>query len=89
MNKKKPLTKQEHLECAKALRDAQKLLEPYMERFWEAYPVKDKRCKDLRTVLNILSSKLCCDLDTDWYNLPETNEDGHNTPYYGSGKIAW
>ena len=89
MKRKNPLSKKEHLELALKMREAQKILEPYMDRFYEAYPVKDKRCRILRSILHMLSSTLCNELDNDWYNLPESNEDGHNTPYYGSGKISW
>lgn len=82
--KLKKISKEEHLKCAKDLRKAQEILEPWMHRFWEAYPRNDARSIAMRKVLNILSSKLCCLLDDDWYE-----DEDDKTPYYGSGKIAW
>ena len=85
---KKPLSKEEHIQLAKDLRKAQEILEPWMDTFYKTYPVNGKECRELKTVLNLLSSKICCSQDNHWYKIPYGDQD-HKTPYYGSGKVAW
>ncbi len=87
--KKEPLDLMEHKELAKDLRKAQEVLEPWMERFYHAYSVNGKECKEIKKALNLLSSKICCTQDNHWYALEESKTEGNNTPYYGSGKCAW
>jgi hypothetical protein len=87
--RKFPLDKEEHVELAADLRAAQKILEPWVQRFYHAYPVNGKEVKELIKTLNLLSSKICSTQDSHWYSLKETEVDGHNCPYYGKGKSAW
>ena len=87
-HKKVPLDLEEHEEFAAALREAQKLLEPWVERFHHAYSVNGKEVKELRQVLRLLSSTICCTQDNHWYAITDKGQ-GHNCPYYGKGKVAW
>jgi hypothetical protein len=84
--KKIPLTKEEHEKLAEDLRKSQEILEPWMDRFFQAYSVKSRECKDLHYVLNLLSSKICDHQDDHWYRL---GNDTNDSPYYGKGKSAW
>ncbi len=85
----------EHAELANDLRIAQNILEPWVERFYKAYSVNGNEVKQLKTVLNLLSSKICDTQDNYWYEQLCENEKKlvgteHSTsPYYGKGKIAW
>ena len=83
---KEPLDHEEHRELASDLRKAQEILEPWMNRFNNAYSVNGKEVAELRRVLNLLSSKICNTQDNHYYKLPD---DGHRSPYYGEGKCAW
>ena len=89
MKKKVPLTKEDHLKLAKDLRKAQEILEPWVDRFYDAYSVRGKEVGQLLLVLRFLSSKICCVQDNHWYQIPHSQNEGHNTPYYGSGKKGW
>ena len=84
--KKKPLSKEEHENLAKDLVNCQKLLEPWMDRFYDCYPCRGKECRQMRSVLNLLSSKICDLQDNHWYKL---EDEGHKSPYYGPHKNAW
>ena len=90
MKKKlQPLSSEEHKHVAKDLRKAQEILEPMMEKIYKSYGVNSKESKQLHTVLNLLSSKMCASLDNRWYQLSRIEIEGHSSPYYGSGKVAW
>ncbi len=94
MKKLKPLTFEEHEKLAKDMRQAQEIMEPWLERLWQAYGVKSKDASQLFQVLNLLSSKMCCQLDNRYYEIHATEEEhekfiGHRSPYYGSGKVAY
>lgn len=84
--RKEPLDRDEHIEFAKDLRKAQEILEPWANRLNNAYSVNGKEVAQLKTVLNLLSSKICNTQDTHYCRL--ANE-GHPSPYYGDGKCAW
>jgi hypothetical protein len=86
--RKEPLSFEDHEELADDLRKAQEILERWVQRFNYAYSVNGREVKELKMVLNLLSSKICCTQD-DWYQqLPEL-EDDQKSPYYGNGKKAW
>jgi len=80
-----PLNEEEHRKLASDLRKAQEILEPYMERLWQAYGVKSKEANQLFKVLNLVSSQLCNSLDNRWYQIPNLE----HSPYYDSGKSYW
>jgi uncharacterized protein YbaR (Trm112 family) len=84
-----PLTREEHKQFAKDMRVAQELIEPWLERTWKGKGVKSKQARLVFQVLNILSSKLCNELDNDWYEIRDGIGEGHKSPYYGSGKCAY
>jgi len=84
---KKPLTKEEHEVLAKDLRKAQEILEPYMQKLYDAYGVNSLPSKQLKKTLNLLSSKLCCSLEDRWFYVK--NKEDNSSPYYGYGKKAW
>lgn len=94
-NKLKPLTFEEHENLAKDLRLAQEILEPWLEKLWKAYGVKHINGKNMWNILNLLSSKICNTLSTEWYKIPTKDLEagdpnlGHNCPYYGDGKSAY
>ncbi len=85
--KKTKLDIDEHKELALDLRKAQEILEPWVNRFYIAYSVNGKQVAELKKVLRLLSSTICSTQDNEFYNDCHTNE--HDSPYYGSGKIAW
>lgn len=94
MKKLKPLTLEEHKALALDMRKAQEIMEPWLQRLWEAYGVKSKDASQLFQVLNLLSSKMCCQLDNRYYQTPITEKEhaeflGHKSPYYGNGKVAY
>ncbi len=94
MSKKIPLSFDEHKKLAKDLRSCQDILEPWVGRFYKCYGVKSPEVMELKKVLNLLSSKICCSQDNAWYELQKyTFKDdenwGKDSPYYGKGKIAW
>jgi hypothetical protein len=84
--KKIPFTLEEHESLANDLLKAQKLLEPWMDKFYTAYSVNGNECKDLHNVLKLLSNKICDHQDKAWYAL---KNNGHKSPYYGLGKTGW
>lgn len=79
----------EHEEFALALREAQKLLEPWVQRFYHAYPVNGKEVKELLKTLRLISSTICSTQDNHWYSSIGCEVDKRKNPYYGQGKIAW
>lgn len=84
--RKEPLDKDEHFELASDLRNAQEILEPWVNRFNNAYSVNGKEVAELKKVLNLLSCKICNTQDNHYYKLPGNQ---HDSPYYGEGKCAW
>ena len=94
MKKCIPLTFEEHEEIAKDLKSAQEILEPWLEKLWGAYGVKCKEAQHMHKVLNLVSSKICNELDNRWWEKQgSTYSDskywGKNSPYYGKGKKAY
>ncbi len=92
--KKEELSFEEHEEFASDLLKAQNILQPWVQRFYYAYSVNGKEVKQLINVLNLLSSKICCTQDDVWWTKQKkTYKDnkfcGKDSPYYGTGKIAW
>jgi len=89
MKKKVPLSIQEHEELALDLAKAQKILEPWVDRFYKAYSVNGREVAELKKTLNLISSKTPCLQDDHWYHLPEEQKKSNSSPYYGIGRIAW
>ena len=93
------LSIEEHIELSVAIMNAEQIISPFLERVWKAYGVHSKEGKMIHQVLNILTSKLCNELDKRYYEF--SNEeieqarkdniltDKNGSPYYGNGKIAY
>lgn len=82
----KPLTPNELRDVAKKLREAQEILEPIYDKLVDAYGRTSVEKKHIFTVLNILSCKLCNELDNRFCSIPETITE--KSPFFG-GKKGW
>ncbi|HKM81884.1 MAG TPA: hypothetical protein VJY15_13085 [Candidatus Acidoferrum sp.] len=78
MKKKIPLTREEHKLLAEHLLVAQKILEPWIDRFCDAYSVKGKEVNDLKKVMILLSNKICYSQENYWLNLTKD----YKSPYF-------
>ena len=86
---KEKLNCDEHFDLAKDLQKATKILEPWMQRFYDAYPVNGKECRELKKALRLLSSTICCTQDNHFFKLDAEERQETKSPYYGNGKIAY
>lgn len=87
--KKEKLSCDEHFNFAADLEKATRILGPWMQRFFDAYPVNGKECRELKNALRLLSSTICCTQDNHFFKLSEEERQDAKTPYYGKGKIAY
>ena len=88
MKKKKTLTKEEHEEIGESITKFSREFQKHCNLLMMTYGVNSKESKFMHQFLNILTSKLCNELDKRWYN--EGISDSHfDNPYYGKGKIAY
>ena len=86
---KKKLTCDEHFDLANDLQKVTQILDPWMQRFYDAYHVNGKECRELKNALRLLSSTICCTQDNHFFKLDEKERQEAKTPYYGNGKIAY
>lgn len=86
--KKNPLSIQEHLAFSKDLLVSQQILEKWVQRFYDAYPVNGKECKQLLQVLVLISSRICSLQEKRWFELPLNTRKEMKCPYYDDNARA-
>lgn len=88
MKLKKQLTKEQHDAIGKDIRDLSIRFSEHYKAINRIYGRDSKESKLMHKFLNIVTSKLCNELDKRWYN--EDISDSHmDNPYYGKNKICF
>lgn len=92
--RKKPFDLQQHNELGKAIDEATEILSPFVQKLWNAYPLRSKQARILQQALYLISNELSNEMDKEWYNLLESSREhdicSHlDNPYFGKNKQSW
>tara|TARA_R110002126_G_C10356289_1_gene492140 strand:+ start:73 stop:348 length:276 start_codon:yes stop_codon:yes gene_type:complete len=80
--KLEPLTKEEHIEMSKDIRESFKLLEKWQERIWKSSGVKHKASSRLGKAILHVRNNLRDVMDDIWYSYPKWGKSPYYNPEY-------